>query len=77
MQQWRATMVAENSSEWIEEEDLATAGQQVVTIIVVLNTLSCMPQKSTELFGTTVLHDAEMPRSNAFGLLADQDLILC
>lgn len=26
-----------------------------------------------ELFGTTVLHDAEMPRSNAFGLLADQD----
>lgn len=66
-------MVAENSSEWIEEEDLATAGQQVVTIIVVLTTLSCTPQKSTELFGTTVLHDAEMPRSNAFGLLADQD----
>lgn len=43
-------MVAENSSEWIEEEDLATAGQQVVTIIVVLTTFST---SLAQLFYTT------------------------
>lgn len=62
-------MVAENSSKCVEEEDLATAGQQVVTIIEVLTTLSCTPQKSIVLLGTAVLHDSEMPRNYEFGLL--------
>lgn len=69
-------MVAENSSEWIEEEDLATAGQQVVTIIVVFTTLSCTPQKSSlaQLFYMT--RRCQEAMHSVFWLIKTFNLIL-